>query len=71
MNKQIIKGKSNKTAGKLKKQFTDLTDETYETYQTDYDHFFAEGREEEMPGRLRKKLGISVEDTRSFIENYC
>jgi len=46
-------------AGKLKQQFANLTDD---------DLLFVEGKEEELLGRLEKKLGKTKEEIRSAIE---
>ena len=48
MNKIIIKGNWNEIAGKLKQKYAALTDD---------DLLFKEGKEEELLGRLQKKLG--------------
>ncbi len=53
MNSQIIKGSWNELAGKLKQQFANLTDD---------DLLFIEGKEEELVGRLQKKLGKTKEE---------
>ena len=45
--------------GKLKQQFGNLTDD---------DLTFADGKEDELLGRLQKKLGKSKEDIRKMIE---
>jgi uncharacterized protein YjbJ (UPF0337 family) len=49
----------NELKGKLKQQFGNLTDD---------DLKFAEGKEDELLGRLQKKLGKSREDLRAMIE---
>ena len=59
MNKLHIKGSWNEIKGKLKQQYGNLTDD---------DLVFAEGKEDEMLGRLQKKLGKSKEDLRQMIE---
>ena len=48
MNKLQIKGSWNEMKGKLKQQFGNLTDD---------DLTFADGKEDELLGRLQKKLG--------------
>ncbi len=48
MNQLTIKGNWKETAGKLKQQFANLTDD---------DLLYTEGKEEELYGRLQKKLG--------------
>jgi uncharacterized protein YjbJ (UPF0337 family) len=59
MNKLQIKGNWNEIKGKLKQKFADLTDD---------DLTFAEGKEEEMLGRLQQRLGKSEEEVRRAIE---
>lgn len=58
MNSRTIKGKWNETAGKLKQQFANLTDD---------DLLFKKGKEEELVGRLQKKLGKTKEEIRKII----
>ena len=59
MNKLKIKGTRNQVAGKLKQKFANLTDD---------DLLFAEGKEDELLGRLQKKLGKSRADVIQLIE---
>ena len=59
LNKLQIKGSWNEIKGKLKQQFGNLTDD---------DLTFAEGKEDELLGRLQKKLGKSREELRGMIE---
>jgi uncharacterized protein YjbJ (UPF0337 family) len=59
MTKLQMKGSWNELKGKLKQQFGNLTDD---------DLKFAEGKEDELLGRLQKKLGKSREDLRAMIE---
>jgi uncharacterized protein YjbJ (UPF0337 family) len=59
MNKLQINGSWNEMKGKLKQQFGNLTDD---------DLTFADGKEDELLGRLQKKLGKSKEDIRKMIE---
>jgi len=59
MNKLQFKGSWNEVKGKLKQQFENLTDN---------DLTFADGKEDELLGRLQKKLGKSKEDLRLMIE---
>ena len=61
MNKLGIKGNWNETAGKLKQQFANLTDD---------DLLFVEGKEEELLGRLQKKLGKAKEEVQKIISKY-
>jgi len=58
MNKLNIKGNWNEVAGKLKQKFANLTDD---------DVLFAEGKEEELLGRLQKKLGKSKEEIHNLL----
>ncbi|MDY0151154.1 MAG: CsbD family protein [Candidatus Cloacimonas sp.] len=58
MNKLSIKGDWKVIAGKLKQQYANLTDD---------DLLFAEGKEEELLGRLQKKLGKTKEEIRDHI----
>jgi uncharacterized protein YjbJ (UPF0337 family) len=53
MNKLGLKGNWNEASGKLKQKFASLTDD---------DLLFKEGKEEELVGRLQKKLGKTKED---------
>jgi uncharacterized protein YjbJ (UPF0337 family) len=59
MNKLQFKGSWNELKGKLKQQYGNLTDD---------DLAFAEGKEDELLGRLQKKLGKSKEEVRQMIE---
>jgi uncharacterized protein YjbJ (UPF0337 family) len=58
MNSTVIKGNWNKLKGKLKQKYGDLTDD---------DLMFSEGKEDEMLGRLQKKLGKSKDEVRRLI----
>jgi uncharacterized protein YjbJ (UPF0337 family) len=53
MNKTELKGTLNEQKGKLKQKFAALTDD---------DLMYAEGKKEEMYGRLQKKLGKTKEE---------
>ncbi|HXM01491.1 MAG TPA: CsbD family protein [Chthoniobacterales bacterium] len=59
MNKLQIKGSWNELKGKLKQQYGNLTDD---------DLVFSEGKEDEMLGRLQKKLGKTKDEVRQMIE---
>ncbi len=59
MNKLKMRGNWNEVKGKLKQKYADLTDD---------DLMFAEGKEEELFGRLQKRLGKSKEEIRQEIE---
>ena len=54
-----IKGNWNEVKGKLKQKYGQLTDD---------DLVFAEGKDDELLGRLQKRLGQSKEDLRKTIE---
>ena len=55
-----IKGSWNEVKGKLKQKYGQLTDN---------DLAFAEGKEDELLGRLQQRLGKSKEDLRKEIES--
>jgi uncharacterized protein YjbJ (UPF0337 family) len=55
-----IKGSWNEVKGKLKQKYGQLTDNDLE---------FAEGKDDELLGRLQQKLGKSKEDLRREIES--
>jgi uncharacterized protein YjbJ (UPF0337 family) len=59
MNHLQIKGSWNELKGKLKQQYGNLTDD---------DLVFSEGKEDELLGRLQKKLGKSKDEVRQMIE---
>jgi uncharacterized protein YjbJ (UPF0337 family) len=59
MNKLEMKGSWNELKGKLKQQYGNLTDD---------DLVFSEGKEDELLGRLQKKLGKSKDEVRQMIE---
>jgi uncharacterized protein YjbJ (UPF0337 family) len=54
-----IKGNWNELKGKLKQKYGQLTDD---------DLTFSQGKEEELLGRLQKRLGQNKEDLRKTIE---
>ena len=56
-----LKGNWNEIKGKLKQKYGQLTDD---------DLAFAEGKEDELLGRLQKRLGKSKEDVRKEIEEF-
>lgn len=58
MTKLEIKGSWNEIKGKLKQKYADLTDD---------DLTFAEGKDDELLGRLQQKLGRTKEDLRKEI----
>ncbi|MDP2207675.1 MAG: CsbD family protein [Bacteroidota bacterium] len=59
MNELKIKGNWNELIRKLKQKFTDLTDD---------DLLFVEGKEEELLGRLQKKIGKTKEEIHDILE---
>ena len=59
MNTTQIKGNWDEQKGKLKQQFATLTDN---------DLMFAEGKKEEMFGKLEIKLGKTKEELHKIIE---
>jgi uncharacterized protein YjbJ (UPF0337 family) len=58
MNTKEITGNWNEQKGKLKQQFAVLTDN---------DLMFAEGKKDEMLGRIQIKLGKTKDELRSII----
>lgn len=54
-----LKGSWNELKGKLKQKYAKLTDD---------DLIFAEGKEDEMLGRLQQRLGKTKEELRKEIE---
>ena len=58
MTKLELKGNWNEIKGKLKQKYADLTDD---------DLTFAEGKDDELLGRLQKKLGRTKEEIRTEI----
>ena len=59
MSKLKMRGSWNEVKGRLKQKYADLTDD---------DLMFAEGKEEELFGRLQQRLGKSKEEIRKEIE---
>jgi len=59
MTKFEIKGNWNELKGKLKQKYGQLTDD---------DLAFTQGKEDELLGRLQKRLGQDKESIRSTIE---
>ena len=58
MNTTEVKGNWNEQKGKLKQQFATLTDD---------DLMFAEGKKDEMMGKLQVKLGKSKEELHKIL----
>jgi uncharacterized protein YjbJ (UPF0337 family) len=59
MNKLQFKGSWNEIKGKLKQQYGNLTDD---------DLVFAEGKDDELIGRLQRKLGKTKDEVRQMVE---
>jgi uncharacterized protein YjbJ (UPF0337 family) len=60
VNKLQFKGSWNEIKGKLKQKYAQLTDD---------DLAYAEGKDDELIGRLQKKLGKSAEEIRQMLEH--
>jgi uncharacterized protein YjbJ (UPF0337 family) len=60
MDKQQMKGSWNEVKGKLKQKYGQLTDD---------DLTYAEGKEDEMYGRLQQRLGKTKEEIKKEIDN--
>lgn len=58
MNTTVLKGNWEELKGKLKQKYADLTDN---------DLMFAEGKEEELFGKLQTKLGKTKDEVRKII----
>lgn len=58
MNTTEIKGNWNELKGKLKQKYADLTDDYL---------LYAEGKEDEVLGKLEQKLGKSKDEVRKII----
>ena len=61
MDKFTFKGTWNEVKGKLKQKYGELTDD---------DLTYAEGKEDELLGRLQKRTGRTREELRREIEGY-
>jgi len=61
MTKLQFKGSWNEVKGKLKQKYAQLTDD---------DLTFAEGKDDELLGRLEKQLGKTKEELRMEIESF-
>lgn len=60
MEKSIWKGNWNEQKGKLKQKYANLTDD---------DLMYAEGKEDELLGRLQKKLGKSKQEVEKLMSD--
>lgn len=58
MNTTEIKGNWNEIKGKLKQQYADLTDD---------DLMYEEGKEDEMYGKIQKRIGKSKDEITKWI----
>ena len=59
MNKLQFKGSWNEAKGRLKQKYAQLTDD---------DLAYAEGKDDELIGRLQKRLGKSAQEVRQMLE---
>ncbi len=55
-----LKGTWNEVKGKVKQQYADLTDD---------DLLYEEGKDDELLGRLQKKMGKTKEEVKEWIES--
>lgn len=60
MDRLELKGNWNELKGKIKQQYADLTDD---------DLTYAEGKDDELVGRLQKKLGKTREEVVDWIKS--
>lgn len=60
MEKLTWKGRWNELKGKVKQKYADLTDD---------DLLYIEGKEDELLGRLQKKLGKSKEEVEHMLND--
>ncbi len=60
-NKMLVKGNWNIIKGKLKEAYGTLTDD---------DLMFTEGKEEELYGRIQRRIGKSQDEVRKLIESF-
>ncbi len=60
MNTLQLRGTWNEVQGKLKQKYAELTDN---------DLMFAEGKEDELLGRIQTRIGKSKEEIKREIEN--
>lgn len=61
MNTDQLKGKWNQVKGKIKQKYADVTDD---------DLTYAEGKFDEMLGRLQEKTGKTKEELKEEIDRY-
>lgn len=55
-----LKGNWNEIKGKVKQKYADLTDD---------DLLFEEGKDDELLGRIQKKIGKTKEEVKTWIES--
>lgn len=55
-----LKGNWNEVKGKVKQKYADLTDD---------DLLYEEGKDEELIGKIQKKVGQSKEEVKKWIES--
>lgn len=55
-----LKGNWNEVKGKVKQEYADLTDD---------DLLYEDGKDDELLGRLQKKIGKTKEEVKSWIES--
>lgn len=60
VNKDGIKGNWNELKGKLKQKYAELTDD---------DLLYAEGKKDELVGRMQVKLGKTKEEVHKIIDD--
>ncbi len=56
-----LKGNWNVVKGKLKQAYGDLTED---------DLTYTEGQEDELVGRIQKRIGVAAADVRRLLEKY-
>jgi uncharacterized protein YjbJ (UPF0337 family) len=61
MNKLEIKGNWNELKGKLRQEYADLTDDDLQ---------YAEGKEEELLGKIQQRVGASKEEITNKINSF-
>ncbi len=59
-SKLILKGSWNEVKGKIKKEYADLTDD---------DLMYDEGQDDQLLGRIQKKIGKTKQEVKSWIES--
>ena len=60
MNKLSFRGSWNEIKGKVKQQYADLTDD---------DLLYAEGKEDELVGKLQKKTGKTQDEVNKWLND--